>query len=142
MRLLLRSAVTTEAEALASVRLHQPQLLIITDWLESGSVVSCVQTALQEVPGLRVFMIVSQRELTPELRTIEPLLDAMLLESDLGCEEAPRPPFFFPFLFQEADAPQRKHQRYFFKAPLPHQAFREPGHQRSFLPLQKPGLCC
>jgi len=86
---LLRAAVTTEAEALASVRLHQPQLLIITDWLESGSVVTCVQTALQEVPGLRVFMIVSQRELTPELRTIEPLLDAMLLESDLGCEEAP-----------------------------------------------------
>jgi hypothetical protein len=34
---LLRSAVTTEAEALASVRLHQPQLLIITDWLESGN---------------------------------------------------------------------------------------------------------
>jgi DNA-binding NarL/FixJ family response regulator len=86
---LLRAAVTTEAEALASVRLHQPQLLIITDWLESGSVVSCVQTALQEVPGLRVFMIVSQRELTSELRTIEPLLDAMVLESDLGCEEAP-----------------------------------------------------
>ena len=86
---LLRAAVTTEAEAEASVRLHQPQLLIITDWLESGSVVSCVQSALQELPGLRVFMIVSQRELTPELRTIEPVLDAMLLESDLGCEEAP-----------------------------------------------------
>jgi len=86
---LLRAAVTTEAEAEASVRLHQPQLLIITDWLESGSVVSCVQSALQEVPGLRVFMIVSQRELTPELRTIEPLLDAMVMESDLGCEEAP-----------------------------------------------------
>ena len=86
---LLRAAVTTEAEAVASVRLHQPQLLIITDWLESGSVVSCVQSALQEVPGLRVFMIVSQSALTPELRTIEPLLDAMMLESDLGCEEAP-----------------------------------------------------
>jgi DNA-binding NarL/FixJ family response regulator len=86
---LLRSAVTTEAEALASVRLHQPQLLIITDWLESGSVVSCVQTALQEVPGLRVFMIVSQQEQPPELWALEPLLDAMVLESDLGCEEAP-----------------------------------------------------
>jgi len=85
----MRAAVTTEAEALASVRLHRPQLLIITDWLESGSVVSCVQTALQEVPGLRVFMIVSQRELTPELLRIVPLLNAIILESDLGCEEAP-----------------------------------------------------
>ena len=86
---LLQAAVTTEAEAEASVRLHQPQLLIITDWLESGSVVSCVQTALQEVPGLRVFMIVSQQEQPPELWALEPLLDAMVLESDLGCEEAP-----------------------------------------------------
>jgi len=85
----MRAAVTTEAEALASVRLHRPQLLIITDWLEGGSVVSCVQAALQEVPGLRVFMIVSQQEQPPELRAIEPLLDAMVLESDLGCEEAP-----------------------------------------------------
>jgi DNA-binding NarL/FixJ family response regulator len=85
----MRAAVTAEAEALASVRLHQPQLLIITDWLESGSVVSCVQTALQEVPGLRVFMIVSQQEQPPELWALEPLLDAMVLESDLGCEEAP-----------------------------------------------------
>ena len=85
----MRAAVTTEAEALASVRLHRPQLLIITDWLESGSVVSCVQTALQEVPGLRVFMIVSQQEQLPELWALEPLLDAMVLESDLGCEEAP-----------------------------------------------------
>ncbi len=86
---LMRAAVTTEAEALASVRLHQPQLLVITDWLESGSVVSCVQTALQEVPGLRVLMIVSQREQPPELWAIEPLLDAIVLESDLGCEEVP-----------------------------------------------------
>jgi len=85
----LRAAVTTEAEALASVIHHRPQLLLCSDWLESGSIVSCIRSALQEVPGLRVFMIVSQQEQPPELWALEPLLDAMLLESDLGCEEAP-----------------------------------------------------
>lgn len=84
----LRAAVTTEVEALASLRHHRPQLLFCSDWLESGSIVSCIRNALQEVPGLRVVMVVSQQEQPPELWAIEPILDAMVLEHDLGGEEA------------------------------------------------------
>ena len=85
----LRAAVTTETEALASVALHRPDLLLCSDWLESGSIVSCVQGALQEVPRMRVFMIVGQRDLSADLWAIEHLLDAMVLESDFGSDEIP-----------------------------------------------------
>lgn len=90
----LRAAVTTETEALASVALHRPDLLLCSDWLESGSIVSCVQGALQEVPGMRVFMIVGQRDLSADLWAIEHLLDAMVLESDFGSDEIPLPTAF------------------------------------------------
>ena len=85
----LRAAVTTATEALASVALHRPDLLLCSDWLESGSIVSCVLGARQEVPGMRVCMILSQHEQPQEFWTIEPFLDAMVLESDFGTEEAP-----------------------------------------------------
>ena len=85
----LRAAVTNETEVLASVALHRPDLLLCSDWLESGSIVSCVLGARQEVPGMRVCMILSQHEQPQEFWTIEPFLDAMVLESDFGTEEAP-----------------------------------------------------
>jgi len=84
----LKEAVTTEAEALASVALHRPDLLFCSDWLESGSIVSVIQRAVQDVPGLRVLMIVSQREQLPALGAIQPIVDAMVLEHDLSGEEA------------------------------------------------------
>jgi DNA-binding NarL/FixJ family response regulator len=86
---ILGAAVTTEAEALASVIHHRPQLLLCSDWLESGSIVSCIRSALQEVPELRVIMVISQREQPPELWAIDPLLAAMVLEHDIGGEEFP-----------------------------------------------------
>ena len=58
----LRAAVTTEAEALASVGLHRPDLLVCSDWLESGGVVSLVREARQEVPGMGVLMLLSHQD--------------------------------------------------------------------------------
>lgn len=88
----LRAAVTTEAEGLASVGLHRPDLLICSDWLESGSIVSFVQGAREEVPGMGVLMLLSHQDrgLRPvDLRTLDPLVDAMVLEDDLSADEAP-----------------------------------------------------
>jgi len=85
----LRAAVTTEAEALASVRLHRPALLLCSDWLEEGNIVSCCQIALQEVPQMRVMLFLSTRQRLQELRCLEPLLDAVILLSDIGGEETP-----------------------------------------------------
>jgi DNA-binding NarL/FixJ family response regulator len=57
--------------------------------LESGSVVSHIRSALQEVPELRVMMFLSQKKQHPEMWEIEPLIHAIILELDLGGEEFP-----------------------------------------------------
>jgi len=85
----LRAAVTTEAEALANVRLHRPALLFCSDGLEEGSIESCILAALQEVPQMRVLLCVEQRQRALELRRLEPLLDAVILEGDMGSDEKP-----------------------------------------------------
>jgi DNA-binding NarL/FixJ family response regulator len=90
----LRAAVTTEAEALASVVRHRPDLLICSDRLESGSIVSCIRSACQDVPGMGVILILSQNPQGPglraaEQRSLEPLVDGMVLENDLSADEAP-----------------------------------------------------
>jgi DNA-binding NarL/FixJ family response regulator len=87
----LRAAVTTEAEARASVGLHRPDLLICSDWLESGSVVSFVREARQEVPGMGVLMLLSHQDRglrSAELRTLDQLVDAMVHEDDFSANEA------------------------------------------------------
>jgi DNA-binding NarL/FixJ family response regulator len=93
-RVTLRAAVTTEAEALASVGQHRPDLLLCSDRLESGSIASCVESARQEVPGLGVILIISQHQQGPglsteELQSLDRLVDAMVLENDLSAAEAP-----------------------------------------------------
>ena len=91
-RMKLRAAVTTEAEAVASVALHRPDLLVCSDWLESGNAVSCVQGARQTMPTLQVLMLLSHegRGLRAgDLRILDPLVDAMVHEDDLSAEEAP-----------------------------------------------------
>jgi len=93
-RVTLLAAVTTEAEAIANVERHQPDLLLCSDRLESGSIVSCVEGACRAVPKLGVILILSQRQQGPglrnaELRRLERLVDAMVLENDLSADEAP-----------------------------------------------------
>ena len=85
----LRAAVSTEAEALANVRLHRPALLFCSDGLEEGSIESCILAALQEVPQMRVLLRVEQRQRALELRRLEPLLDAVILVEDIGSDAKP-----------------------------------------------------
>jgi DNA-binding NarL/FixJ family response regulator len=88
----LRAAVTTEAEALASVGLHRPDLLVCSDWLESGGVVSLVREARQEVPGMGVLMLLSHQDRglrAADLRSLDQLVDAMVHEDDLNADDAP-----------------------------------------------------
>lgn len=90
----LRAAVTTEAEALASVRRHRPDLLFCTDRLETGNILSCCRSAREAMPQLAVLMVVSQQgleqtSLARELAKPEFFVEALVLERDLGGEEAP-----------------------------------------------------
>lgn len=88
----LRAAVTTEAEARASVGLHRPDLLVCTDWLESGSVVSLVRETRQEVPGMGVLMLLSHQDRglrAADLRSLDQLVDVMVHEDDLNADDAP-----------------------------------------------------
>jgi DNA-binding NarL/FixJ family response regulator len=88
----LRAAVTTEAEARASVGLHRPDLLVCSDWLESGGVVSLVREARQEVPGMGVLMLLSHQDRglrAADLRSLDQLVDVMVHEDDLNADDAP-----------------------------------------------------
>jgi DNA-binding NarL/FixJ family response regulator len=88
----LRAAVTTEAEARASVGLHRPDLLVCSDWLESGGVVSLVREARQEVPGMGVLMLLSHQDRglrAADLRSLDQLVDGMVHEDDLNPDDAP-----------------------------------------------------
>ena len=90
----LRAAVTTEAEALASVRRYRPDLLFCTDRLETGNILACCRNAREAMPQLAVLMVVSQQgleqtSLARELAKPEHFVDALVLERDLGGEDAP-----------------------------------------------------
>ena len=88
----MRAAVTTEAEARASVGPHRPDLLVCSDWLESGCVVSLVREARQEVPGMGVLMLLSHQGRglrAADPRSLDQLVDGMVHEDDLNADEAP-----------------------------------------------------
>jgi DNA-binding NarL/FixJ family response regulator len=77
----LRAAVTTEAEARASVGLHRPDLLV-----------SLVREARQEVPGMGVLMLLSHQDRglrAADLRSLDQLVDVMVHEDDLNADDAP-----------------------------------------------------
>lgn len=77
-------AVTTEAEALALIRRHQPTFLFATEQLEAGCGLSLVRSAHAQCPDLRTLLILQTP--TPELmqQALELGCNGVVVESHLA----------------------------------------------------------
>jgi DNA-binding NarL/FixJ family response regulator len=78
-------AATTEAEGLALVDVHQPELLFASDRLEEGCGVSLVLAVKERHPHIRTLLMVSQEHRHGRLRkAIEASCDGVVVESRIG----------------------------------------------------------
>ena len=86
---MLCAAVTTEREAHEHLDQHRPGLLICSDPLEEGEVASLCRQACERQPQLRVLLILPSSQRASQLSSLHPLVDALLLEEDLGGDDYP-----------------------------------------------------
>lgn len=78
-------AATAEAEGLALVARHRPDLLFASDRLEQGCGIALVQAVKRLHPATRTLLLVSQEHRQAALRTaIEAGCDGVVLESRIG----------------------------------------------------------
>lgn len=78
-------AATSEAEGLALVGTHQPDLLLASDRLEQGCGVALVVAVKQRHPDTRTLLLVSQEHRQARIRkAIEACCDGVMVESRIG----------------------------------------------------------
>jgi DNA-binding NarL/FixJ family response regulator len=85
----LVAAVTTEDEAIESIKRHRPSLLICEAPLESGCVISLCIIARAAVADIQILVLISEREDLATWLSLDPLVDVAVATKDLGDDDYP-----------------------------------------------------
>lgn len=85
----LLAAVTTEHEAIASIQLERPSLLICAPPLEAGCTKSLCSAARKLVDDIQILAIVNERCDPLSWAELDPLVDVAISTNDLSGEEYP-----------------------------------------------------
>jgi DNA-binding NarL/FixJ family response regulator len=86
---ILCAAITTEKEAEAALKAHQPGLLVVADPLEEGDAFNLCRKARQQQPNVKILLILSKENARLAFQEIDALVDSAIYELDLGGDDYP-----------------------------------------------------